>query len=106
MKVTLDLPEWAMEGDLRLISNHMELVAYKETGGDSPFMVKTVRCNNCGECCLDVGGSSLPHNDEGKCDHLVYENGKYFCNAGGERKVSCPSKIKEDYCVERFEKSR
>lgn len=75
-----------MDGYLRLIHNNMETVAYREAGKE--WMVKSSRCNNCGECCLDVRGL-MPSDDEGKCIYLVKESGKWKCNAGGKKNVGC-----------------
>lgn len=89
MKITLDIPDWAMEGDLRLIRNNLETIAHKENGADSPWQIKEVRCNNCGECCLDVGQEFMYGDDEGKCKFLIKESDGWKCNAGGMRLIGC-----------------
>ena len=88
MKIELEIPDWASGGFLRIIHNNMETVAFKDHGADSPWMVKSSRCNNCGECCLDVHGL-MPSDDEGRCIYLVKEGGKYRCNAGGSKNAGC-----------------
>jgi len=83
----INIPDWAKDGYIKVILNDMELVAYKEPG-NSPIMIKTVRCNNCGECCLDMAGSDLA-DEEGKCKYLQFDNHNWKCNAGGRRRTSC-----------------
>ena len=95
--MTIQIPEWAQDGHLRVLWNNTETVAYKLNGKDSPIMIKpeSGRCNMCGECCLDIGVGNSMADDEGKCIYLVFEMGKYRCNAGGKKLVSClgdPSK--------------
>jgi len=94
--IILELPDWAMAGQLRLVLNDMELVAYKEPGLDSPWFIKTGRCNNCGECCLFVGETTLvPTDEEFKCAYLTKNGDKWLCNAGAFRPAAClgdPSK--------------
>lgn len=88
MEIVIKIPEWAADGQLRVLLNGIELVAYKEPG-DSPVMVKTVRCTKCGECCMDLGVGHEKADDEGKCKHLVHEDGKWICNAGALRWYGC-----------------
>ena len=93
----IEIPEWAEEGNITILWNNVEVVAYKFNGKNSPIMVKPEegRCNQCGECCLGIGIDHYLADDEGKCKHLSYENKKWKCNAGGLREVNCfgdPSK--------------
>jgi hypothetical protein len=80
--------------------------AYKEPGKDSPFMVKNIRCSNCGECCLTVGDAGpFDFDDEGKCLKLVKEDGKWLCTAGADLPLSCvlpPPKRNAPNCVITF----
>jgi len=112
MKILLDIPDWAMDGVIRLLSN-AELVAYKEPGRDQPFFVKVERCNQCGECCLDVGEKGpFGCDDEGKCVKLVKRtDGKWDCTAGRLFPFTCilPPKGKraeEIGCSITFEKQK
>lgn len=90
MKVTLNIPDWAEDEYLKIISNNMELVAYKTHGKDSPWIIKDERCNRCIECCLSVG-PEFPWYDEKteKCKYLRKNAGSYVCDAGPMRPVKC-----------------
>jgi len=68
MKITLNVPEWAMERHWYFMAG-MEPFAYKLYGEDV-LHVKVVRCVACGECCRNLP-KYLPDVDEqGNCKHL------------------------------------
>jgi len=79
MKIELELPDWA--GDMALyILSSMELVAFKET--DKKWMIKTERCHSCGKCC-GLG-------KEGACEHLYQRDKEIWqCNYGILRPFAC-----------------
>lgn len=62
MKITFDIPDWALGQNLYLVTP-TELVAYRDyqrvkikgeaVEGYGPIMTKVERCNGCGECCDD-----------------------------------------------------
>lgn len=86
----IEIPEWAEEGYIDVIMNGVERIAFKNHGKDSPIMIKVERCNQCGECCLDIGkGGPFGSDDEGKCTKLVRNAGKWECTAGQNRAVRC-----------------
>ena len=83
----IEIPDWAQDGYLSVTLNHMELVAYKQPGKDSPIIIKVDRCNHCLECCLSVG-PEFDYYDESieKCKFLTDQG---LCNAGPMRPVKC-----------------
>ena len=80
MRIVLDLPDWCDDQAIRIIAGQ-ELVAKKMPWEDR-WKVKTVRCNNCGECCMMLSPGDMPHeiDDEGKCSKLVKEGGQWLCS--------------------------
>lgn len=102
MKIILDIPDWAMNGHLQLISNHMEQVAEKKPGKDSPFYIKADRCNRCTECCLSVGPEFAYYDEKAeRCKYLIKNGESWECIAGPMRLVKCtddPPQGKYDNC--------
>ncbi len=102
MKIELEIPDWAMDGFIKVISN-TELVAIKEPGRNMPWKIKDTRCNYCGECCLTVDNAGpFEADDEGKCSKLIKEDGKWLCTAGPNLPLCCflpPPKRNAPNCV-------
>ena len=104
MKITIDIPDWAAEGRILVLSNG-ELAAYKDPGIDSPVKVKKVRCNFCGECCMMLGPDEGPFgaDDEGKCLKLYKSKDGWLCGVeGNEKRLTCcgdPNKANAPSCV-------
>jgi hypothetical protein len=85
-KVIELLPDWASKKHNLVFLSDQELVfKYNERQG---LKLKTVRCNHCSACCLDVPENHLPFgtNGEGRCNALG-DNGD--CTAGHARPFSC-----------------
>lgn len=99
-------PDWAKEKAkhntiMILIGN--ELVAHKKPRED--WQIKKVRCNQCGECCLDVFDlTPFGSDDEGKCNALKKEGDKWICTAGANKPFRCLSDPNKgnvsDCCIE------
>lgn len=111
MKVELDLPDWADDGQAIRIFAGIELVAKKFMG--KPWEVKTVRCNMCGECCtISSPGwkeTTVGVKKNGRCVALIPkpdEPGKFLCRLGSGRPFSCSAYAAgpddEDLCCIRW----
>lgn len=87
MKIKLEIPDWAVNGRLVILSG-TELVASKEPEANH-WLVKDVRCNLCGECCLDSPNTPFGLDNEGKCVKLVFDREKYWCMAKSHRPYNC-----------------
>jgi len=101
----IDLPDWINPNDTILIFAGQELVAVKEPKGE--LKIKTVRCNKCGECCMDVSNEETPFgaDDEGKCKALKKEGNEWLCTAGLFRPFMCmpdPNNVDEASCCIRY----
>ena len=73
MKIVLDVPELE-EDDRRitLIMKGRELAAFKHF--DGPWMVKTGRCSQCGECCGGwIAGEWISVRPDNVCGFLTEE---------------------------------
>jgi len=101
MKIELDLPDWVGKDDILMLLHGQELVAFKHPCGD--WKVKKVRCNQCGECCLDVEPGHVPFPvEDGKCSMLDTSGEKWFCKAGHKKPFAClgdPLKENSPNCV-------
>jgi len=87
MRIVLDIPDVFAEGILRIISGG-ELVAKKHPDHDY-WIVKENRCNNCGECCLNVDFTCFGADEEGKCNALEKRGDKWFCSKFIDRPFRC-----------------
>jgi hypothetical protein len=106
MKIELELPDW-VEGKHLYITAGIELVAYKYL--NTPWMMKTGRCDMCGKCCMNFGevtGDLREMVDEtGNCKYLISDGDKWVCLLGSSRPWSCsvvatPKNVPE--CTETF----
>jgi hypothetical protein len=99
IKIILELPEWATENSQNIyVFSANELVAKKEAkiGEDrkivyGPLEVKTVRCNRCGECCMD-NDELFPFGAKpnGECSELKFSPvEKYSCGLKGMIPLGC-----------------
>ena len=88
------LPKWARNKakdnpTIILVGN--ELVAVKNPREN--WKLKKVRCNQCGECCMDIPANLLPfgtnESPSGKCNMLEKEGEKWLCRAGHMKPFSC-----------------
>lgn len=113
MKIILDIPEWAQERHIYILAG-IELLAYKKFGTDE-LLVKTDRCNRCGDCCENIAGKWLYSNGQGGCIYLQKEPGdttQRSCMLRTERPLCCSisdpvlfkQKDAEDWCSIRYKK--
>ena len=88
MKIEIEIPDWCAERNIYVVAG-IELAAYKNAT-ESIFHIKTVRCNQCGECC-----KNLPLNNQmdllsnGDCSSLVPDGEKLICRKGAYRGFNC-----------------
>ena len=106
MKINLELPDWINPNGTLVILCNQETIAFKNPGKE--WKVKKIRCNFCGECCLDVEEGHLPFgtNGEGKCNMLDTSGDKWMCMAGHQKPFSClvdPNKGNHPDCVVEYE---
>ena len=85
-----DIPKEFTEAKLFIYSGTRELVAFKNNHEDF-WHVKTVRCNQCGECCMAMNYRNwpYPYDDEGNCSKLRRCGDKWECTAGLEAPKRC-----------------
>lgn len=110
MKIEVGVPPF-YESDLRSIRvmAGIELIAQKYPG--KPWMVKTVHCDFCGKCCMNLGeNQSYPiTTTDGVCDHLEKEpgdNDKWRCALGLNRPFGCSvGETDADYCCIEWEQA-
>lgn len=100
MKIKLNLPNWISKDDTLKLLCGQELVAFKEPKKE--WKVKKVRCNLCGECCLNVEPNHVPFPiDDGKCSMLDTSGDEWKCMAGHKKPFAClgdPLKANSPYC--------
>jgi len=79
------LPDWARGRKIMLLADQ-ELVARRDPEG--PLMVKVSRCDQSGECCLDIpqGHLDFGTNGEGRCNKLADDGS---CTAGHQKPFGC-----------------
>ena len=96
----IKIPEWAQDSFIKVYAN-TELIAYKEPGKDQPIYEKTVRCNMCGACCMDMWKSApFGHDDEGNCLMLRRNGDVWECVAGSMVPRKCMGDpVDEPDCV-------
>lgn len=88
MKMELEIPDWAFEKNLYIISaleGDIELVAYRELG--KRWKVKDYRCNQCGSCCCKWFNSSNPK--ENPCEQYEFRDGKGYCKLSVGMPFNC-----------------
>ena len=111
MKIVVDLPEWATENRQSIyIFSQGELVAKKEARSNSlreleygPLEVKTVRCNRCGKCCMNVNDNWVFGKDKnGDCTFLGWNKTDGFYCATAQIPWGCAKghgKIGDECCI-------
>jgi len=83
----LNLPDWAQDQEISLIAG-LEMLVHRVPG--NPIEIKRVRCNFCGDCCLDYPHSPYGNDDEGKCNMLERNaHGQWKCQAKFDRPFRC-----------------
>ena len=91
MKIEIELPDWVEDQEIKILAG-MEMVA-KKLPWNNYWEVKDIRCNNCGDCCMDVpvglGKWMFPVNAEGICSKLYEEDGKMLCGAKYDKPYRC-----------------
>ena len=87
MKIELEIPDWADSTRVLIIAG-TECVAQK-LPHENFWMVKTTRCNRCGECCLDGPPTPYGLDDESKCLKLKLIDGQWTCMAGMGKSLRC-----------------
>jgi hypothetical protein len=107
MKVEFELPDWVSKHQPLMLLAGQELVAFKWPGQD--WKIKIVRCNKCGECCLDIPNEHTPFgsDSEGKCNALqrVDNKNEWVCTAAHQKPWCClgdPLNIEELGCSIRY----
>lgn len=105
MRVVIDIPDWVSKHQLLTLLAGQEVVAFKWPGED--WKIKVERCNQCGECCLDIPQNHTPFgaDEEGRCNALKEEDGKLICTAGRNKPWCClhdPLNIDELGCSIRY----
>ncbi|MFQ5822253.1 MAG: hypothetical protein ACE5I5_19920 [Candidatus Heimdallarchaeota archaeon] len=111
--IRIEIPEWAKERHIYVFAGS-EPLAIKLHG--RKLVVKKVRCNWCGKCCIEVGADWIFGEKEmfidGKvekvCGKLVKEGpNKYACSAGCYSPwcciYKCPVNLPHPDCVIRYE---
>jgi len=104
MKITLHLPDWVDERNIRVFAG-IELVArcYK----DGQWEIKTARCSQCGRCCTNLRPNHPFPIIDGQCIHLQRQPGKdnntWLCALGINRPFGCSAATpKATYCTIRY----
>lgn len=88
MRIVLDLPDWVNERHIYVMAG-IELAAYKLYGEDK-FHIKTSRCSQCGECCMNLTQSAgVPIGQDGHCLHLIAIGSKNECDLRLYRPFGC-----------------
>jgi hypothetical protein len=85
MKLELELPDWCNERHIYVLAG-IELVAFKQYGKDWT-RIKTVRCNECGECCKDI--KTMPCGADGYCIYSEQQGEVRVCSLGVKRPFVC-----------------
>ena len=103
----IKIPEWAQDDYIKVLRNN-ELIIYKEPGRESPIYEKTIRCNMCGACCMDLWGSAPHgHDDEGNCLKLRKNGDMWECTAGGMTPRRCiPDPVDVPDCVIEYKRQK
>jgi len=117
MKLAIDIPDWAIGGNIFIIGKR-ELLAYtfSTDKGYTPLKIKTERCNKCGECCENLGSpfsrkmfegllkrlQEYDFQEFGRCPLLDDEKG---CILGSDIPLGCVISdcSRFDPCSESFE---
>jgi hypothetical protein len=96
----LNLPDWAQDQEISLTAG-MELLIHYIPG--KPIEVKRVRCNFCGDCCMDYPNSPYGNDDEGKCLKLRRNvHGQWKCDSKFDKPYRClqdPQKVNSPDCI-------
>ena len=109
MKIEIEITDFP-EQDRRAIRimSGIELSAFKYPG--EPWMVKTVQCNMCGKCCMNLGDNQpFPVvTTNGVCNHLQREpgiEGGWRCALALQRPFGCSvaTPHEKDYCCIEYE---
>lgn len=85
MRIEIDLPEWADDRPLIILSGQELVAKYTQETG---WKVKAERCYKCGECCCDIAPDHLPFGvtGDGKCKMLLSDGS---CGAGHQKPFAC-----------------
>ena len=94
--IEMDLPPWAESFSLYFLAG-VELLGYKFPG--DPFYIKTVRCNQCGECCEGLNPGALPSYMsvvDGKCSSLIKHGNQMECQLQLHSSYTCVTGLPRD----------
>ena len=75
----------------------------KHIPGTGDFIsIDISKCNNCGNCCLDISDGHTPFgsDEEGKCNALHKEGDKWLCKAGWQKPFCCLADPTENDAIE------
>lgn len=86
-RITIKLPDWVEPKQTLMLTAGKELIWVKR--GKARARTKKVRCNQCGECCMDFPPVPFGCDDEGKCNKLEKEGDKWVCRAGANTPRRC-----------------
>ena len=101
------LPDWGKDQQFTILLG-MELYASYNPNIEE-VLVKKVRCDFCGQCCMTLEPNhktQTPYgvDDEGKCNALKKDrNGRWLCSVGTNRPYSCMQDVRlntPECCIE------
>ena len=87
MKIEIELPDWVDERNIYVLAG-IELAAYKNFNSEK-WHVKSVRCDRCGKCCMQLKGTQYPKKENGDCLHLASDGALFTCSLGPMRPLPC-----------------
>ena len=104
-EIKIKIADWVDENETLMLLSGQELVAFKTP--KSKWKVKKVRCDQCGECCMDTPKRHTPFgsNEEGVCNALKKEGNRWVCDAKQCRPFRClpdPFEGLYDCCIEYY----
>ena len=86
--INITIPDWAIERDIYIMAG-MELMGYHK---DGKTFLKSIRCNQCGKCCMDVPDNHfIEKGEDGNCKYLLLDKttGLYDCKVGPYKPFAC-----------------
>jgi len=90
MKVTFDIPDWALQRDIYLFAGTEVVAMIPYSKGER--WTKTGQCDYCGRCCENlprIVQEPISREKNNNCIHLVKIGEKKECELGARRPWSC-----------------